>query len=61
MPKYIVLKDFTDLQDDNYVYRAGKPYPHKGKPTKKRVEELSTKNNKRKEIFIQEVDENDEG
>ncbi|MGE7545062.1 hypothetical protein [Sporosarcina newyorkensis] len=61
MPKYTVLKDFTDLQDSNHIYRAGDEYPRKGKATKKRVEELSTKNNKRKEIFIQEVDENDEG
>ena len=57
MTKYVVVNDFTDLQDDNYVYRAGKPYPRKGKPTKKRIEELSTKNNKRKTVFIKEVDE----
>lgn len=61
MAKYTVLKDFKDLQDKNHVYRVGDEYPHKGKATKKRIEELSTKKNKRKEIFIQEVDGNDEG
>lgn len=61
MPKYTVLKDFTDLQDDNHVYLADDPYPRKGKSTKKRIEELSTTNNKRNEIFIQEVDENGKG
>lgn len=57
MTKYVVVKDFTDLQDGNHVYRKGKPYPRKGKPVKKRAEELSTKNNALKTVLIKEVDE----
>ena len=60
MAKYVVVKDFTDPQDGNHIYREGKPYPRKGNATKKRIEELSTKKNKRKEIFIKEVEENGE-
>lgn len=53
MSKYIVLKSFTDLQDKNYVYRAGEPYPREGyEPTKERIKELSTENNSRKEALI---------
>lgn len=61
MSKYIVTKDFTDLQDDKHVYRVGDSFPRKGKSTKKRIEELSTNANKRKEILIKEVDEDDKG
>lgn len=56
---YEVVKDFTDLQDNNHIYRAGDKFPHKGKATKKRLEELSTKKNKRKEVLIKEVKEDD--
>lgn len=52
---YKVVKDFTDLKDDNHVYRKGDKYPRKGKGTKARIEELSTKKNKRKEVLIKEV------
>lgn len=53
---YKVVKDFTDLKDDNHVYRKGDKYPrNKGKGTKARIEELSTKKNKRKEVLIKEV------
>lgn len=61
MTKYIVVKDFKDLQDNNHIYRVGDTYPRKGKSLKKRIEELSTTANKRKEILIKEVDENDKG
>lgn len=45
--KYIAAVDFIDLEDDNYLYRAGEPYPRPGlKPTKKRVEMLSSEKNK---------------
>lgn len=60
MGKYIVTTDFKDLQDDNYIYRARDPFPRKGKSTKKRIEELSTIANKRKEILIKEVVEIEE-
>jgi hypothetical protein len=61
MTKYAVVKDFTDLQDNNYIYRIGDEYPRKGyKPTKKRIEELSTNKNLRGEPLIAEVKEGDE-
>lgn len=54
---YKVVIDFTDLQDDNHVYLAGEEYPRKGaKPTKKRIKELSTKDNKRGEALIEAVE-----
>lgn len=59
MSNYIVIKDFKDLQDNNHIYHAGDKFPRKGKTTKKRIEELSTVKNKRKEVLI-EVVEKDE-
>ncbi len=56
MSEYVVVKDFKDLQDENHIYREGDPFPRKGKVTKKRIEELSTTKNKRKEVLIIEVD-----
>lgn len=57
---YRVLKDFTDLQDkDRHVYRAGDTYPRRGRAAKKRVEELSSDENKRGEPLIEEVNEDD--
>jgi len=57
MPKYVVTTDFTDLQDGNHVYRAGDKYPRKGNASKKRIEELTSTKNKRKEVVIKEVEE----
>lgn len=55
---YVVVKMFTDLQDENYEYHPGMIYPREGfKATQKRIKELSTKNNKRKEVFIAELEE----
>ena len=51
---YIVIKDFTDLQDDNHVYRTGEKYPRKGRVKKERIEELAGNENKRGEPLIQE-------
>lgn len=59
MTKYIVVKDFTDLQDDNHIYHANDKYPRKGKPTKKRIEELLTTANKRGEILIEAVEDDE--
>lgn len=59
MAKYVVIKDFTDFQDDNHVYRTGDKYPRKGKATKKRVEELTTDKNKRKEVLIEAVEQDE--
>lgn len=55
MAKYEVIKDFTDLEDENHIYHKGDKFPRKGKSTKKRIEELSTDKNKRGEPLIQEV------
>lgn len=57
MAKFIVVKDFTDLQDDNHVYRAGDKYPRSGRAKKERLEELSSGSNRRSEPVIEEVDE----
>jgi hypothetical protein len=55
---YKVVKDFTDLQDNNYVYHAGDEYPRVGaKPDAKRIDELGSKFNKRGEVLIEAVSE----
>lgn len=43
---YKVIRYFTDLQDDEYIYREGDTYPRNGlKPTAERIVELSTNRN----------------
>ncbi|EOW9529891.1 hypothetical protein ACO11K_003655 [Bacillus cytotoxicus] len=59
MVKYVVLEDFTDLQDDNHIYRKGDQYPHKGRTKKERVEELSGSENLRGEPLIKELESNE--
>ena len=59
MAKYEVVKDFTDLNDEDYVYTKGDKYPRSGRAKKERIEELSTKKNKRGEVLIKEVKEDD--
>jgi hypothetical protein len=58
---YKVINSFTDLEDNNTLYRVGEEYP-KGdyKPTQKRIEELSEVHPKQKRIFIEEVEKEDE-
>lgn len=55
--KYIVVyKAWKDMEDENYLYKKGDIYPREGlKPTKKRIKELSSKNNKIGEILIEAV------
>ena len=56
---YKVIKSFSDLQDNGFVYKAGDIFPRLGKEvTQKRVDELASKNNKRKEALIQHIIEN---
>lgn len=44
---YVAAVDFIDLEDSEHLYRAGETYPRQGlKPTKKRLESLSTNANK---------------
>lgn len=51
--KYEVINEFIDK--DKTHYKVGDTYPEKGKPTKKRIEELSKEHPKYKRIFIKEV------
>lgn len=55
--KYIVVyKAWKDMEDENHLYKKGDIYPREGlKPTKKRIKELSSKNNKIGEILIEAV------
>ena len=56
MNKYKVLVAFTDSQDDYYQYNENDDFPRTGKSvSKKRLEELSSSNNKRKKPLIEEV------
>lgn len=55
---YKVIELFHDLQDREHCYKPGDIYPRKGiKASKKRIEELAGKNNKRGIPLIKEVPE----
>ena len=57
---YKVIRYFTDLQDDEYLYREGDTYPRNGlkpEPTKERIVELSTNRNLQGVPLIKEVEE----
>lgn len=55
---YKVVCPFVDLQDDKYPYDIGDKYPRKGlKPTKKRISELASKNNRRGIVLIEKVED----
>lgn len=56
--KYKVIETFREKHDGGKIYKEGKPYPSgKFKPTKKRIEELSSENNSYGRPFIKVVDE----
>lgn len=57
MAKYIVLHDFKDLEDGDKVYKKNKPFPNPAnkKISKKRIEELSGKDNKLGKPVIKQV------
>ena len=63
MSKYVVIHDFTDLQDStkgkNKVYRSGDSYPTPAnkKITDERIAQLSGKNNRLGVALISEVKE----
>ena len=55
MKQYIVVKDFSDIQDDLHVYHAGDTFPRMGlEVSEERVAELASEDNKRGEILIAE-------
>lgn len=60
--KYIVVEDFTDLQDGNKVYRKGDVYPSPSNKnvSKKRLNELSSDNNRKGAPLIKEVKEDEQ-
>ncbi|UEX89693.1 Rho termination factor N-terminal domain-containing protein [Staphylococcus ratti] len=52
-----VIAKFTDGQDEGHLYNEGALYPRLGyKPTKKRIEELASGNNKRNLSVIEVID-----
>lgn len=55
---YKVVKSFTDLQDNNHLYKENDTYPRKGFDVlPSRIKELATKANRRGEILIIEVED----
>lgn len=57
--KYMVIKQFRDLHNNNHIYNVGDKYPHKGRINKDRVEELLSDKNKIGVPLIAEVQEGD--
>ena len=54
-------KPWVDLQDNKYEYKKGDPYPRAGlEVSEERIKELSSENNKLKEVLIQKVEKNKE-
>lgn len=54
--RYTVIRDFTDLQDNNFKYRVGDEFPRPGmKVSDERIDELSTTKNRRGLPMIEEV------
>lgn len=60
MSKFVVIRDFKDLQDNNHIYRKGDKYPRKGRYKKERVEGLKSHDNKLGYPVIKEIKEGDE-
>lgn len=60
--KYVVIKHFIDLQDNNHSYVTGEEYPRAGfKPTKKRIRELMSSENRQGSPLIKAVEPVTEG
>lgn len=59
--KYIVIKYFTDLTDNNKVYEVGDrfPKPYNKKVTPERLAELSGSRNRQGTPLIEKVEEAD--
>jgi hypothetical protein len=57
---YKVIKYFTDMQDNDFEYNEGDIFPREDfKILPSRIKELSTTQNRRKEILIVEVPDED--
>ena len=55
---YKVIVSFSDMQDDRHVYNAGDSFPRKGmKVSDKRIAELASSDNARKQPLIEKVAE----
>lgn len=53
--RYTVIRDFTDLQDNNFKYRVGDEFPRPGmKVSDERIDELSTTKNRKGLPMIEE-------
>ena len=53
---YKVLIAFADLEDGNYIYRAGDTYPRKGfTASDERLAELASSENKQNRPLIEKV------
>ena len=53
---YRVIKSFTDLQDDNYVYYVGDTFPHNGVEVgAERIAELASDKNRMGVPLIEEI------
>lgn len=58
---YRVIRAFRDATDNNRYYGVGAAYPADGvKPTKARIEALSTGKNKHNAVYIEAVEKADE-
>lgn len=57
---YIVIKDFKDLEDNDYIYISGDEYPRKGKSIEdiplERINALSSNQNKLGRVLIKKID-----
>lgn len=55
---YKVIKSFTDMQDNNYLYKDGDTFPRDGFDVlPSRIKELATTANRRGEILIKEIED----
>lgn len=58
MKKFRVIKYFTDLQDGKHAYHEGDIFPREGlEVSEKRIKELSTDANRRKQPLIEAIEE----
>ena len=57
MADYKVIEDWKDFEDNDYIYYKGDPYPREGlEVSEERIQELSTKDNKRNQVLIAAVE-----